>query len=63
MYGLTDELWEIGMFYAPGGRVFGPLGWTACTIFGRMTENLDGFAKACADLRISGAQTLEIGRA
>lgn len=63
MYGLTDELWEVGMFYAPGGRVFGPLGWTPCTIFGRMTENLDGFAKACADLRISGAQTLEIGRA
>ena len=62
MAGLPGELWEVGLFYAPGGRIFGPLGWTPCTIFGRMVENLDAFAAACADLRISGAKTLEMGR-
>jgi hypothetical protein len=62
MYGLTDELWEIGMFYANGGRINGPLGWTPCNIFGRMTDNLGAFAEACADIRISGVKTLEIGR-
>ena len=62
MYGLTDELWEIGMFYASGGRISGPLGWTPCNIFGRMTENLGAFAEECADIRISGVKTLEIGR-
>ena len=63
MYGLTDELWEIGMFYGDGGRVFGPLGWTPCNIFGRMRENLTAFAAESAAIRYSGAKTLEIGRA
>jgi hypothetical protein len=62
MYGLTDELWEIGMFYANGGRIHGPLGWTPCNIFGRMTENLEMFAAECADIRVSGLKTIEIGR-
>ncbi len=62
MYGITDELWEIGMFYANGGRINGPLGWTPCNIFGRMTDNLEAFAEECADIRISGVKTLEIGR-
>jgi hypothetical protein len=62
MYGLSDELWEVGIFYAAGDRIFGPLGWTPCNIFGRMTENLEAFAAACADIRITGAKTVEIGR-
>lgn len=62
MKGLTDELWEIGMFYADGGRIFGPLGWTPCNIFGRMVTGLDAFAKACAAIRVSGVKTLEIRR-
>ena len=63
MKGLTEELWEIGMFYADGGRIFGPLGWTPCNIFGRMTDGLDAFAAACARIRIDGAKSLEIARA
>jgi len=62
MKGLTDELWEIGMFYDHGGRTFGPLGWTPVNIFGRMTDNLDAFARECRDIRMSGAKLLEIGR-
>lgn len=63
MKGLPDEFWEIGIFYDHGGRIFGPLGWTPCNMFGIITENLDEFAAACRDFRISGAKTLEIGRA
>jgi len=63
MKGLTDELWEVGVFYDHGGRTFGPLGWTPCNMFGIIAENLDEFATACRDIRISGAKTLEIGRA
>jgi Protein of unknown function (DUF3830) len=62
MYGLRDELWEIGLFYANGGRINGPLGWTPCNIFGRMTQNLENFAAECADIRLTGAKTIEIGR-
>src|SRR5271168_3956033 len=36
MKGLTDELWELGVFYGDGGRIFGPLGWTPCNIFGKI---------------------------
>lgn len=62
MKGLTDELWEIGMFYDDGGRTLGPLGFTPVTIFATMTGNLDAFAEECRDIRMSGAKTLEIGR-
>ena len=63
MKGLTDEFWEIGMFYADGGRVFGPLGWTPVTIFGRMrAEDLPGFAAECAYIRLHGAKYLAIER-
>ncbi len=62
MYGLSDELWEVGMFYADGGRIFGPLGWTPSNIFGRMTEHLNAFAAECAAIRLTGAKWLEIGQ-
>ena len=62
MKGLADELWEIGMFYAEGGRIFGPLGWTPCNIFGRMVEGLDGFAAQCQRIRLDGVKLVEIGR-
>jgi hypothetical protein len=62
MKGLTDELWEIGMFYADGGRIFGPLGWTPCNIFGRMVEGLDAFAAECSGIRVTGLKTLELKR-
>lgn len=62
MKGVEGELWEIGLFYADGGRIFGPLGWTPCNIFASVTEGLEALAEACADTRISGAKTLTIGR-
>ncbi|WP_329172663.1 DUF3830 family protein [Streptomyces sp. NBC_01477] len=62
MAGLTFELWEVGIFYGKGGRVFGPLGWTPCTIFASITEGLAEFAAACAETRVSGVRSLTIGR-
>jgi hypothetical protein len=63
MKGLTDELWELGLFYDNGGRTFGPLGWTPVNIFGTMTENLPAFAACCRDIRMHGAKMLEVRRA
>lgn len=62
MKGLTEELWELGMFYDHGGRTFGPLGWTPVNIFAVMTEGLDQIADACRDIRMTGAKLVEIGR-
>jgi hypothetical protein len=56
-------MWEIGLFYGEGGRTFGPLGWTPVNIFGRITENLEGLAAECRDMRYSGAKQIELGRA
>lgn len=62
MKGLSDELWELGMFYDHGGRTFGPLGWTPVNIFACMTENLEAFAQECRAIRVEGAKLVEIGR-
>ena len=62
MKGLPEELWEIGVFYAPGARINGPLGWTPCNMFGKVTQGLDELAAACATTRTEGLKTVEIGR-
>lgn len=56
-----DEFWEIGMFYASGGRTFGPTGWIPCTYFGRMTEGLEAVAAQCRLIRKEGIKTVEVG--
>ncbi|HVZ00817.1 MAG TPA: DUF3830 family protein [Dongiaceae bacterium] len=60
--GAADALWEIGMFYDFGGRLFGPTGWFAANVFGRMTKGLDEIAAACRSLRTEGQQPIELGR-
>ncbi len=62
MKGLPEELWEIGVFYDAGARIHGPLGWTPCNLFDRITEGLDDFAKACRGTRTHGIKTVEFGR-
>lgn len=62
MAGLNDEVWEIGLFYGNGGRIFGPLGWTPCNIIASVSEGLEAFAEACAGIRISGARKLTLSR-
>jgi hypothetical protein len=62
MSGLDFELWEVGIFYGKGGRIFGPLGWTPCTIFASIVDGLDAFAAACQETRSVGLKKLTIGR-
>ncbi|HEY5303593.1 MAG TPA: DUF3830 family protein [Acidimicrobiales bacterium] len=62
MAGLTNEVWEIGLFYGSGGRVFGPLGWTPVNIIASVTDGLAPFAQACADIRLHGARNLTLRR-
>lgn len=62
MKNMSEDLWEIGVFYGDGGRIFGPLGWTPCNIFASITEGLDEFAAACGNTRIDGAKTITIAR-
>lgn len=62
MKGLPEELWEIGVFYDAGARTHGPLGYTPCNMFGRITEGLEAFAAACRMTRIEGIKTVELGR-
>ncbi|HEX3962557.1 MAG TPA: DUF3830 family protein [Trebonia sp.] len=62
MAGLDFELWEIGIFYGKGGRIFGPAGWTPCSIFASITEGLAEFAAGCQQTRVSGVRNLTIGR-
>jgi hypothetical protein len=62
MKGLPEELWEFGIFYDAGARIHGPLGWTPCNLFGKITSDLDAFAAACRTTRTEGLKTVEIGR-
>ena len=62
LYGFADELWELGIFYANGGSLFGVAGWTPCNVWGRMTENLEAFSADCRDIRRNGIQIVEFGR-
>ena len=62
MAGLTEEVWEIGLFYGSGGRIFGPLGWTPCNIVASVRDSLAPFAEACAGIRLSGARKLTLSR-
>jgi hypothetical protein len=57
-----DEFWEIGLFYAHGGRTFGPTGWIPCNYFGKVVEGLDAIAAQCRLIRREGVKTVEIGR-
>ncbi len=58
-----SEFWEIGIFYAHGGRTFGPTGWIPCNYFGKITEGLEGIAEQSRLIRREGVKMVEIGRA
>ncbi|MDI2099313.1 DUF3830 family protein [Ruicaihuangia caeni] len=62
MGGLPFEFWEIGVFYAPGARTLGPLGWTPVSIFATISEGLKEFAEASYQIRLTGIKKLTIGR-
>ncbi len=57
-----DDLSELAFFYGRGARPRMPIGPVAVNLFARITENLEGFALACDEIRRSGVTTLRVER-
>jgi len=60
--GLTEQVYEFGMIYARDARMFIPSGWAAATVFGRITRNLEGLARACRRFREEGQRDITVSR-
>ena len=57
--GGPDPVFDIGLFYGPGARLLFPIGWLPGSVAGRIVaDELDGFARACAAIRRTGACTV-----
>lgn len=59
---LTDELYEFGVVYDRDARMFGPTGWLAATVFGRVTANFEQLAAACHRFREDGRVDMTVSR-
>lgn len=60
--GLKEEVYEFGVVYARDARMFIPSGWVAANVFGRVTYNLEGLARACARFREDGRRDVIVRR-
>jgi hypothetical protein len=60
--GLTEEVYEFGFVYARDARMFIPPGWVPANVFGRVTHNLDGLARACRRFREDGRRDIIVSR-
>lgn len=56
--GGNPEVWEVAMAYAPGVRLFGPLGWMPGNVFARLAPA--PLARIAADIRENGARDIRI---
>jgi hypothetical protein len=56
--GLSEEVYEFGIVYGRDARMFIPSGWVAANVFGRITSNFEGLAKACARFREDGRRDI-----
>jgi hypothetical protein len=57
------DLVDVGLFYAPGGRMLMPMGWIMANIAGRiMDADLPAAADACRAIRQSGACDIRLSR-
>lgn len=62
--GNPEPVFDLGFFYAPGGRMLFPAGWIAGSVVARCGHDvLPALAAACAAIRRSGACTIEFSRA
>ena len=57
-----DDMSELAFFYGRGARPRMPTGPVAVNLFARVTENLEGFTRACDEIRRSGVTTLRVER-
>jgi len=60
--GLAEDLYEIGVVYAPDAILFNPTGWSPACVFGRVTRNLEGLATACRRFREDGRRDMTFSR-
>ncbi len=57
------NFFDIGLFYAPGGRLLMPFGWIMANVCGRVVaEDLDAFQTSIKTIRRNGACRLQIER-
>ena len=62
--GGAAPVFDIGLFYGPGARLFFPIGWQPGSVAARVADgDLPGLAAACGRIRQSGACTLHLARA
>jgi hypothetical protein len=54
--GNPDPIFDIGLFYGPGARMFFPIGWLAGSVVAQVIpEDRAALAEACGRIRRSGA--------
>jgi len=54
--GNPDPIFDIGLFYGPGARMFFPIGWLAGSVVAQVRpEDRPALAEACTRIRRSGA--------
>ncbi len=54
--GNPDPIFDIGLFYGPGARMFFPIGWLAGSVVAQVRpEDRAALAEACGRIRRSGA--------
>jgi hypothetical protein len=57
------HLVDVGLFYAPGGRMLMPMGWIMANIAARIVDaDLAGAAEACRAIRRTGACDIRLSR-
>ena len=61
--GSPAPVFDIGLFYGPGGRMLLPIGWVAASLCARiLPEELAAAAEACSAIRRNGACVITLER-
>lgn len=62
--GNPDPVYDIGLFYGPGGRMLFPIGWHPGSLAARVLhEDLAALSTGCRAIRQRGACTITLGLA
>jgi hypothetical protein len=60
--GMPGPLYDLGLFYAPQGRIFLPIGWVPCNHFAQLEGDSEKFQEACRRFLTEGRQQLVFRR-
>lgn len=62
--GNPDPIFDVGLFYGPGARMFFPIGWLAGSVVAQvLPEDRAAMAEACGRIRRQGATEITFARA